>query len=655
MLNATRGRRLSENVERGFAPAQVAPAVSMQKLRAQAAQAGIKARLGFLRHYVKSTGSVDIFENMSDSSRMTCFEHMVLRTYQAGERIVVKGAVGSVLYFVEKGEAAAQEGSRILRRFKAGSFFGEIAFVATAKKAFGNVGQVRPQEQLRVSDVVAEDECTCWELDVRYFVEVITNDLRNNRGVLKLLSTVSDERLEEARRLGVTGLPVAEGIAEDDEYEGTDNEFVPELQRFDSNMEEQMEDGVDFGHLYEIVPGRLCFTVHESEAQTRLDIMHKREIYFFSSELHEAYEAYCDDFGPVNLGTVYSFCRLLQQKMSDARLSKRIMCYYAERDIRLRTNAAFLLGAFLVIVMGLSPEDAVKPLEALGPCAFLPFRDATHTRPSNFHLTLLNCMQGLKRAIAQGWFDLSTFDVHKYCNMDNPAVYDMHQICPKFVAFRGPDCRDKYLRKPKDFIGVFERLGVKAVVRLNEVETYDKAEFENHGIQVYDLQFEDCTTPPASIVERFLRVVDEVEGIVAVHCLAGLGRTGTLIAIWMMTNMGWKARECIAWLRIVRPGSVLGTQQHYLEACERTIAKGLPLPEPDEVEIAKAARMAKQVQVGMLNRRDRRRSSSSVLTFSSSSGSVSGISESETALLESLAACAQDHAVARSRSKSHMV
>ena len=47
--------------------------------------------------------------------------------------------------------------------------------------------------------------------------------------------------------------------------------------------------------------------------------------------------------------------------------------------------------------------------------------------------------------------------------------------------------------------------------------------------------------------------------------LAGLGRTGSLIACYMMKHYKFTAAESIAWLRICRPGSVLGPQQHWLE------------------------------------------------------------------------------------------
>lgn len=46
---------------------------------------------------------------------------------------------------------------------------------------------------------------------------------------------------------------------------------------------------------------------------------------------------------------------------------------------------------------------------------------------------------------------------------------------------------------------------------------------------------------------------------------AGLGRTGTLIGCYLMKHYEMSAAETIAWIRIARPGSILGPQQHYMD------------------------------------------------------------------------------------------
>jgi hypothetical protein len=55
-------------------------------------------------------------------------------------------------------------------------------------------------------------------------------------------------------------------------------------------------------------------------------------------------------------------------------------------------------------------------------------------------------------------------------------------------------------------------------------------------------------------------------GALAVHCKAGLGRTGVLICAYLIKHYGFTAEEAIGYIRICRPGSVIGPQQNYLMA-----------------------------------------------------------------------------------------
>ena len=47
-------------------------------------------------------------------------------------------------------------------------------------------------------------------------------------------------------------------------------------------------------------------------------------------------------------------------------------------------------------------------------------------------------------------------------------------------------------------------------------------------------------------------------GALAVHCKAGLGRTGVLICAYLIKHFGFSAEEAIGYIRICRPGSVIG-------------------------------------------------------------------------------------------------
>ena len=75
---------------------------------------------------------------------------------------------------------------------------------------------------------------------------------------------------------------------------------------------------------------------------------------------------------------------------------------------------------------------------------------------------------------------------------------------------------------------VFKQLGVTCVVRFNK-KCYDRRKFVDAGIRHVDLYYEDGANPTEEIMQRFLQLCEAEPGAIAVHCKAGLGRTGTNI------------------------------------------------------------------------------------------------------------------------------
>eukprot|EP01114_Cavostelium_apophysatum_P017258 TRINITY_DN5086_c0_g1_i1.p1 TRINITY_DN5086_c0_g1~~TRINITY_DN5086_c0_g1_i1.p1 ORF type:complete len:531 (-),score=80.00 TRINITY_DN5086_c0_g1_i1:14-1606(-) len=296
--------------------------------------------------------------------------------------------------------------------------------------------------------------------------------------------------------------------------------------------------------------------------------------HFFTVDNELVYESFFADFGPLNLGHVYSFCKALDRKLSDVRFQKKRIFLYTSFDACKRTNAAFLICAYSVIRLGRSPEDAFRPFEGIYP-AFLPFRDAS-VGLSTFNISILDCLRGLYKAIQNEFFNFDTFNLEEYQFYEKVENGDLNWIVPdKFIAFCGPTAvMSAEIRTfaPEDYLPLFKKHGVSTIVRLNKKE-YDRTSFTSSGVRHYDLYFMDGSAPTESILRRFLEIAENESGVIAVHCKAGLGRTGTLIAAYIVKHYRFTAAEAIAWVRICRPGSVIGPQQHFLQELQARLWK----------------------------------------------------------------------------------
>jgi cell division cycle 14 len=167
---------------------------------------------------------------------------------------------------------------------------------------------------------------------------------------------------------------------------------------------------------------------------------------------------------------------------------------------------------------------------------------------------------------------------------------DFNWISPQFLAFASPQSQpvtpipitspayatlpscipeiaESRISQPfKNVLTHFVQRSIGLVVRLNS-ELYCPTYFTALGINHIDMIFEDGTCPPLPLVRKFIKLARDTikknKGI-AVHCKAGLGRTGCLIGAYLIYRHGFTANEVIAFMRFMRPGMVVGPQQHWL-------------------------------------------------------------------------------------------
>lgn len=244
----------------------------------------------------------------------------------------------------------------------------------------------------------------------------------------------------------------------------------------------------------------------------------------------------------------------------------------------------------MVLIQSWPPHLALAPIAQVDP-PLMPFRDAGYSQ-ADYGITVQDVVYGVWKAKEEGVCALENFDLDEYERFERVEHGDFNWITPNFLAFASPqhepvakipetsdlwatvpktlDDLEAHPKLPQPFKNVlhhFSERDIGLVVRLNSA-LYSPSYFEGLGIQHLDMIFEDGTCPAMSTVRKFIRLAHEMITVkkkgIAVHCKAGLGRTGCLIGAYLIYRYGFTANEVIAYMRFMRPGMVVGPQQHWL-------------------------------------------------------------------------------------------
>jgi atypical dual specificity phosphatase len=104
--------------------------------------------------------------------------------------------------------------------------------------------------------------------------------------------------------------------------------------------------------------------------------------------------------------------------------------------------------------------------------------------------------------------------------------------------------------------------GVDILVTLTE-DCLPRSWIDSAGLMSVHVPVPDMDIPSVEQLENVISVIDKAKASgmgVAIHCLAGKGRTGTILAAYFV-HQGLSAKEAIRKVRDLRPGSIEVTEQ----------------------------------------------------------------------------------------------
>lgn len=141
---------------------------------------------------------------------------------------------------------------------------------------------------------------------------------------------------------------------------------------------------------------------------------------------------------------------------------------------------------------------------------------------------------------------------------------------PLLAAMARPDAREQ--------LTWLRRQGIEILISLTQ-QPPPRDWINDAGLMLVHVPVEDMHPPTQPQLDHCISVIrraQEQNRGVAIHCGAGLGRTGTIVAAWLVEK-GLSADNAIARVRRLRPGSIETDEQ---EEAIAEFARRRASPEP---------------------------------------------------------------------------
>lgn len=140
------------------------------------------------------------------------------------------------------------------------------------------------------------------------------------------------------------------------------------------------------------------------------------------------------------------------------------------------------------------------------------------------------------------------------------------------------------------FVSYFRRMGIDVLAVLNFSHECTTENLDSYmtELKILNYPFRDASAPSTVFAEEFVKAYQQhrsesPKGALAVHCKAGLGRTGAMIGAYAAMVHGWEGGAFLGWARVCRPGSVqTQSQERFLRGfgSGSLVATSLPTKSP---------------------------------------------------------------------------